>query len=200
MTLLPSSFDPLLVTCSVVVAWLASYATLTLVSQVHTHKTRTPLWIALGAVLLGFGIWSMHFIGMLAFRLPETVTYDVPGMILSWLAAVLASGYALFIASRPQPTRFTFGQGALIMGGAINGMHFLGMHAMHVNASVQYNPALVALSILIAVSASWGALQLALHKVITGGDDARPGCLPARRRDCRDALRRHACRDVPRSQ
>jgi|GEM_PF-4188010 len=170
MTMLPTSFDPLLVACSLIVAWLASYATLTLVGQAHAGSARTPAWTVGGAILLGFGIWAMHFIGMIAFRLPVTVAYHAPTMTLSWVAAVLASGFALSIASRPKPTPASFASGAIIMGGAINSMHYIGMAAMHVNATVQYNAALVGLSVLIAVSASWGALRLGLSR--SQSDDA----------------------------
>src|SRR5260370_3062798 len=95
------TYDSLLVVLSVVVAIVASYVALDLVSRVVASRVRIAarLWMAGGAVSMGTGIWSMHFIGMLAFRLPIPMSYDVPTTLLSLLVAVLASGFALYLVS-----------------------------------------------------------------------------------------------------
>jgi len=94
------TYDIGLVAVSVVIAILASGAALDLANRVTaaTGRART-LWLAGGAVAMGSGIWPMHYVGMLAFRLPVPVLYDVPTVLASWLAAVLASAVALLFVS-----------------------------------------------------------------------------------------------------
>jgi NO-binding membrane sensor protein with MHYT domain len=90
-------YDTWLVILSFVVASLASYVALDLVSRVAasaTPKSRA-YWLVGGSLSMGLGIWSMHFIGMLAFRLPIPMSYDIATTLLSLLIAVLVSGFAL---------------------------------------------------------------------------------------------------------
>src|ERR1700681_4722324 len=97
------SYDYRLVALSVFIAILASYAALDLSGRVTSAHGRTRLlWLSCGAVAMGIGIWSMHYIGMLAFRLPVPVQYDWPTVLLSLLAAIFASLVALFVVSRQQ--------------------------------------------------------------------------------------------------
>ena len=79
---------------------------------------------------MGIGIWSMHYIGMLAFRLPVPVQYDWPTVLLSLVAAILASAVALFVVSREQMGLVRALVGSLFMGGGIAAMHYIGMAAM----------------------------------------------------------------------
>src|SRR5690349_13241439 len=100
---LTGSYDFLLVALSAVVAVLASYAALDLAGRVTSARDRARLlWLRGGAAAMGVGIWSMHYIGMLAFRLPVPVQYDWPTVLLSLVAAILASAVALFVVSRHQ--------------------------------------------------------------------------------------------------
>src|ERR1700674_2410488 len=95
------SYDDRLVALSVFIAIFASYAALDLSGRVTSAYGRTRLlWLSSGAVAMGIGIWSMHYIGMLAFRLPVPVQYDLPTVLLSLVAAVFASAVALFVVSR----------------------------------------------------------------------------------------------------
>src|ERR687884_2388099 len=95
-----SSYNPVLVALSVVIAVAASYAALDLAGRVTAARGRERLaWLAGGSIALGAGIWSMHFVGMLAFRLPTPVTYDVWLLALSVLVAIVASALALFVVS-----------------------------------------------------------------------------------------------------
>ena len=95
------SYNYGLVSLSVVIAIVAAYAALDLAGRVTSAGGRVRfLWLSGGAIAMGTGIWSMHFIGMLAFRLPIPVLYDWPTVVLSLLAAVFASAIALFVASR----------------------------------------------------------------------------------------------------
>jgi diguanylate cyclase len=151
-----------LVLLSVLVATLASYTALDLASRITAAKGRAAtLWLLGGAFSMGMGIWSMHFIGMLAFRLPIPMGYDVPVTLLSMLIAVVVSGFALFIVSRD-----TLGAGNLLWGGVLMGigiasMHYTGMAAMQTSPPIQYDALLFLASIVIAITASIAALWLA---------------------------------------
>src|SRR4029077_1017249 len=81
-------------------------------------------WATGGAVAMGCGIWSMHFIGMLAFSLPIPLTYDIPITIASLAIAIGISGFALSIASRPQVNLARLAVGGTIMGMGISAMHY----------------------------------------------------------------------------
>ena len=95
------SYDYRLVALSVLIAVLASYAALDLASRVTAARGRIRFaWLSGGATAMGIGIWSMHYIGMLAFSLPIPVLYDWPTVLLSLLAAIFASAIALFVVSR----------------------------------------------------------------------------------------------------
>jgi two-component system, sensor histidine kinase and response regulator len=155
------SYDYRLVALSVVIATLASYAALDLAGRVTSARGRTRfLWVTGGAAAMGLGIWSMHYIGMLAYSLPVRVLYDWPTVLLSLLAAMFASGVALFVVSRNalQPVRTAFG--GLLMGLGIAAMHYIGMEAMRLPAMCHYSPALVTLSVILAIVISLVALRL----------------------------------------
>src|SRR5580704_2902823 len=97
------TYDYRLVALSVVIAILASYAALDLAGRVTAARgSPRAVWLAGGAAAMGLGIWSMHYIGMLAFRLPVQIRYHWPTVMLSFLAAILASAVALFVVSRRQ--------------------------------------------------------------------------------------------------
>ncbi len=112
---------------------------------------------------MGIGIWSIHFTGMLAFDVEMPVAYDVPVTLLSMLVAVLASGVALFAVSRRTFNRRPLLLSGLLMGVGIVSMHYIGMEAMQMTATLSYRLPLVALSVLIAVGASLMALNLAFR-------------------------------------
>ena len=112
---------------------------------------------------MGLGIWSMHYIGMLAFLLPVQVFYDWPTVLVSLLAAIFASGVALFVVSR---SRMDWGHalaGSAIMGSGIATMHYIGMAAMRLPAMCGYDLPLVVLSIVVAIVMSLVALWLSFH-------------------------------------
>src|SRR5690349_18751724 len=152
MSGLDYSYDPRLVALSIFIAVLASYAALDLAGRVTSAQGRARLlWLVCGAVAIGMGIWSMHYIGMLAFRLPLPVRYDWPTGLLSLLAAVLASAVALFVVSRKAMGLGQALVGSLFMGGGIAAMHYTGMAAMRLTAMCHYSPALVAVSVVLAI-------------------------------------------------
>jgi PAS domain S-box-containing protein len=118
-------------------------------------------WLAGGAVSMGFGIWSMHYVGMLAFRLPVPVLYDVPTVLVSLVAAIFGSAAGLFAVSRRKFGRVEAITGSLAMGTGIVSMHYIGMAAMRLPAMCHYNPMYVGFSILIAVVASLASMVFA---------------------------------------
>jgi two-component system, sensor histidine kinase and response regulator len=158
------SYDYRLVALSVFIAILASYAALDLSGRVtSSHGRARVLWLIGGSVAMGIGIWSMHYIGMLAFRLPVPVEYDWPTVSVSLLAAVFASAVALFVVSRRQMGLLRATVGSIFMGGGIAAMHYIGMEAMRLPAMCHYSPALVIASVVLAIAISFVALWLTFH-------------------------------------
>jgi two-component system, sensor histidine kinase and response regulator len=155
------AYDYRLVALSVVIAICASYAALDLAARTAAASGRMRLaWLAGGATAMGLGIWSMHYIGMLAFSLPIPVSYDWPTVLLSLLAAVFASAVALFVVSRQKMGWARALAGSAIMGSGISIMHYTGMAAMRLPAMCSYNPTLLILSVVFAIAISLVALWL----------------------------------------
>ena len=156
------SFDPALVVLSVIIATAASYTALDLAGRVRASAGRARLaWLGTSAVAMGGGIWSMHFIAMLAFVMPMPVAYDIGQTALSLVVAVLVTGAAFGIVVRPRAAWGEIGLAGLFMGAGICSMHYIGMAAMEMAAEIAYDPILVAASYLIAAGASVVALWLA---------------------------------------
>ncbi|MDL2186072.1 EAL domain-containing protein [Pseudomonas sp. ChxA] len=162
--MLIGSYSPSLVVISLCVAILASYTALDLAGRIATAKGRAVyLWMAGGALAMGVGVWSMHFIGMLALRLPFALGFDLGITALSLLIAVLSSGFALWLVSQPRLPAWQLAFGALVMGAGIASMHYTGMAAMRMTPGIDYDPALFGASLLIAVVASGAALWIAFN-------------------------------------
>jgi two-component system sensor histidine kinase/response regulator len=156
-----ASYDFRLVALSVLIAICASYTALDLAGRVAATRNKTRwAWIFGGAVAMGTGIWSMHYTGMLAYRMSIPVYYHIPTVILSLVAAIVASFIVLFILSRPRLNWFHFTAGSLLMGAAISTMHYTGMAAMRMPAMHHWDSAVVAMSIGIAVVVSLAALVM----------------------------------------
>ena len=159
---LVGSYDLSLVVLSFFIAILASFVGLDLAIRVKASRERARwAWWAGGSISVGLGIWSMHFVGMLAFDLPIPVRYNVLTVLFSLLAAVLAAAFALYVVSGERLRRRDALFGSLVMGGGIAAMHYVGMAAMRLPATCQYNPLLLGLSIVIAIVASLAALTFA---------------------------------------
>ena len=107
--------------------------------------------LAVGAVTMGIGVWAMHFLGMLAFRLPVEVSYDVWVTLVSVVPAVLASGIMLHVISQARISPGTLALGGALMGAGIGAMHYIGMAAMRMSAVMRYDPVLFAVSVIVAV-------------------------------------------------
>src|SRR5213593_1810886 len=158
------SYNYALVALSVLIAMFASYAALDLASRVTAAGGWTrAVWLLGGAGAMGTGIWSMHYIGMLAFILPIPVAYHWPTVLLSLFAAILASVVALGVVSRQKMGLFRALAGSVLMGTGIASMHYIGMAAMRLPAICQFNSFLVVLSVVFAVLISLAALWITFH-------------------------------------
>jgi diguanylate cyclase (GGDEF)-like protein len=159
---LAGSYNNLLVWVSIGVAMLASYTALDMVERVTNTSGRVSLsWLAGGATAMGVGIWSMHFIGMLAFSLPIELGYDPFLTAISLLIAIALSAFALWLVAQQEMPLGRLVLGALLMGAGVAGMHYTGMAAMRMTPGIKYNLVLLITSIAIAVVASGAALWIA---------------------------------------
>ncbi len=162
--MLIGSYTPSLVLISILVAVLASYTSLDLAGRVASARGRArAVWMCGGALSMGVGIWSMHFIGMLAFDLPIEVAFDLPITFLSLLIAILSSCLALWLVSHPQLPRLQLSLGALFMGAGISAMHYTGMASLRMYPGISYDTLTVLASLVIAIAASAAALWIAFR-------------------------------------
>ena len=162
--MLPSSYNIWLVLISLVVAMLASYTALDMAGRITaTHGKSARWWLAGGSAAMGSGIWSMHFIGMLAYHLPIAMGYDPWITALSLLLGILSSALALKLVSQQKLSNLQLMLGALMMGAGVCGMHYTGMAAMRMSPGIHYKLPLAIASIVIAVVASGAALWLAFR-------------------------------------
>ena len=159
-----ASYNTWLVALSIVVAMAVAYTALKLAARVaEADGTGGRLWLFGGAVAMGTGIWSMHFIGMLAFSVSIPLRYDIVETLGSLVIAIITSGFALAIASRAELSLRRLAIGAVVMGAGISAMHYSGMAAITIVPMITYEPLLVAASVVIAVTASFAALWLAFN-------------------------------------
>ncbi len=165
--------NPLLIALSVLIAILASYAALDLAGRISASTGRSrSTWLVGGSLAMGTGIWSMHFVGMLALSAPFVIGYQVTQVVLSAVVAIGASLFALFIAARRDLSLPALLASAACMGLAIAGMHYIGMDALQTTAHVRYDSTRVAVSVAIAIVASGVALRLA-HVLQTDQESGR---------------------------
>ena len=156
------SYSQSLVAISLLVAMLASYTALDMAGRLATAQGRVARWwLAGGAAAMGLGIWSMHFIAMLAFKLPVPVGYDLAITLYSLAVSIGASAYALWLVSRPSLPLQRLAAGAVLMGLGIAAMHYLGMAAMQ--PGIDYHPGWFAASIAVAIAAAGAALWIAFR-------------------------------------
>ena len=167
MTTVIGTYDLQLVALSISLACLASYAALDLGGRIRgSLGWARRIWLVTAAIAMGGGIWSMHFVGMLAFIMPMRVSYDLDLTVLSLLVAIAVTGFGFFMIGVRRVGELEFALSGIIMGIGIVAMHYIGMAAMRMPADIRYDPALVALSILIAIAASIAALRLAFRTSI----------------------------------
>lgn len=167
---LSGSYDVGLVATSYAVAALASFVALEMATRIRASPTATlaRLWLLAGALAMGCGVWSMHFIGMLAFRLPIPLGYDLGITLLSLVVAILSSAYALWRMSAPMVPPWRLALGAVVLGLGVAGMHYIGMAAMRMQPAIDYHPGWFIASIVVAVGAAGAALWIAF--MLRGGE------------------------------
>jgi len=153
--------DPYLVALSILVAAFASYTALDLGARVGVARgLARRVWLVAAAVTMGGGIWSMHFVAMLAFKMPLAMSYDVGLTILSLVVAIFVTSGGFYVISRQNASPRRLVLSGIFMGVGIVAMHYTGMAALRSPATLSYDPLFVALSIVVAVGASTAALWL----------------------------------------
>ena len=160
---LPAFYDPWLVALSYIVASLAAYTAIDLAGRVSEYRTeprRAAGWLLGGAFAMGAGIWSMHFVAMLAYKLPIHVRYEPWTTFASMVAAIATSGFALFIVTRGVLSWRRLLTSGAIMGAGIGTMHYTGMAALRLDALVLYYLGGWLLSIVNAIVCSTIAIWL----------------------------------------
>ncbi|WP_396129201.1 MHYT domain-containing protein [Exiguobacterium mexicanum] len=160
------SHNLFLVILSYLIAAVSAYAAIELARRVNSaNRSVQNVWIVAGGATLGLGIWSMHFIAMLAHEVLRPITYSVPLVLLSVVIAMAGCMFGFLIVSRRTTRPALIGAG-FVMGGSIASMHYVGMAALQ-GVTTSYNPWLAALSILIAFAASLVALWIGFFSKYT---------------------------------
>lgn len=149
---LAGSYNYGLVALSILIAMLGSYATIDLAGRVRaSHGGSRLSWRIGGATAMAIGTWAMHFTGMLAFSLPVPIRYDWPTALLSFLPSLLASAVALVVVIRPKMESRRAFVASFFIGGGIAVLHYTAMASMRFQGMHRYSPALVTLSVLLAM-------------------------------------------------
>lgn len=156
-----STYEPTWVVISVLLSILTSYAALNAVARIEhqSDKLSKLTWTIISAITLGFGVWGMHFIGMLALHMPCSIYYDPLTTLLSILPGMLASGVALGFVWNHGTKRLSSFAGSILLGAGIGAMHYVGMTAIRLEGFVRYDPLLFGVSIVVAVALSYLALR-----------------------------------------
>src|SRR6202795_57177 len=163
------TYNPYLVALSILVASFASYTALDLSG--HAGPARgyaRRVWLVAAALTMGGGIWSMHFVAMLAFIMPMPMSYDIGLTTLSLVVTIFVTGGGFYVISRQRASPLHLVLSGIFMGLGIAGMHYTGMAAMRGHVELSYDPLLVALSLVIAIGASTVALWLAFRTTDLG--------------------------------
>ena len=163
------TYDPYLVALSILVAALASYTALDLGGRVAAARgLARRVWLAAAAITMGGGIWSMHFVAMLAFIMPTPMSYDIGLTTLSLVVAMFVTGGGFYVISRHSGSPLRLVLSGIFMGLGIAAMHYIGMAAMREHVELSYDRIFVALSLIIAIGASTAALWLAFRTTDLG--------------------------------
>ena len=169
--MIEKSYSLALVILSVVVAAIGAYVAVEIAQRLRaTGGRRRFAWTAGGALAMGLGIWSMHFVGMLALQLPVLVWYDAPVILVSMVAAVVGCAIAFTIFNRATANPWLLALASVFMGSAIAGMHYIGMYGMRMSSHIIYDPFIVGASVAIAIVVSFAALALIRNLLDTGSE------------------------------
>jgi diguanylate cyclase len=164
-TIMFEGHDPYLVALSVVIAILGGYTGFGLAARIRgTPGVSHRVLLAGAAGFLAVGIWTMHFVGMLAAPLPSGTVYLVLPTIISFLICALVVGISLFFVSVGEPSLLRVVSSAVLLGVGIVSMHYVGMHGLSGNFAMEHDGAMVVLSVLIAIAAAYGGLRAFLAR------------------------------------
>ena len=160
-----SEYRPHLVAASFALAFIGSLIALMVTRRIRYQdgSLNRAAAVTAGVALGGIGVWSMHFVGMVALRLDVASSYGIVESAVSLVAAVVCTSAALVVVSKaPRDLARILGAG-LLLGLGVAGMHYLGMHGMKIGGYINWDLRTVALSVLIAVAAGTAALWLAFN-------------------------------------
>src|SRR5258705_5060203 len=144
--------DPYLVALSILVASFASYTALDLGGHVGAARgLARRVWLVAAAITMGGGIWSMHFVAMLAFSMPIPMSYDIGLTALSLVVAILVTGGGFYVISRQSASPLHLVLSGIFMGLGIVAMHYIGMAAMQVHPELRYERVFGSLSVVITI-------------------------------------------------
>ena len=157
--------DPYLVALSVAIAILGGYTGFGLTARIRgTPDASHRLLLAGAAFFLAIGIWTMHFVGMLAAPLPAGTVYLVLPTVISFLICILVVGISLFFVSIGEPSMPRVVSSAVLLGVGIASMHYVGMHGLSGDFAMTHDPAMVVLSVLIAIATAYGGVRVFLAR------------------------------------
>jgi NO-binding membrane sensor protein with MHYT domain/nitrogen-specific signal transduction histidine kinase/ActR/RegA family two-component response regulator len=163
------TYNPHLVALSILVAAFTSYTALDLGGRVAATQGIAPrVWLVAAAIAMGGGIWSMHFIAMLAFNMPVPMSYDIGLTTLSLVVAIFVTGVGFYFINRQSAPPLSLVFSGIFMGLGIAAMHYIGMAAMREHADISYDFLFLALSLVVAIGASTAALWLAFRTTDLG--------------------------------
>src|ERR1700744_212149 len=157
--------DPCLVALSVVIAILGGYTGFGLAARIRgTPAVSHRVLLAGAAAFLAIGIWTMHFVGMLAAPLPPDAVYQVLPTIISFLICALVVGISLFFVSIGEPSLLRIASSAVLLGVGIASMHYVGIHGLAGHFAIEHSPSMIVLSVVIAIVAAYGGLRAFLAR------------------------------------
>ena len=152
--------DPYLVALSVAIASLGGYTGFALAARIrNTPGVSNRVLLAGAAAFLAVGIWTMHFVGMLAARLPPDTVYLVLPTIISFLICALVVGISLFFVSIGEPSLKRVASSAVLLGVGIASMHYVGIHGLAGPFGIVHDPIMVLLSVVVAIVTAYGGLR-----------------------------------------
>lgn len=162
---LPHRYNPWLLALSIAISILASYTALDIAGRIRAATGRARnYWLMGGGFAMGMGIWSMHFVGMVAMHTEHPVTYDLTITLISIVPALASSGFALYMIARGELSPRILAVSGLLMAVGIGAMHYVGMAAMQISPPLRYDATFFALSILVAIAASISALWIGFQQ------------------------------------
>ena len=156
--------NPYLVALSVVIAVMGGYTGFGLAARVATRDANRRLLLAGAACFLAIGIWTMHFVGMLAAPIPGEAAYLVLPTVVSFLICALVVGVSLFFVSIGKPSHLRVMASAVLLGAGIVSMHYVGIHGLEGPFRVEHHHTMVVLAALIAIGTAYGGLRVFLAR------------------------------------